>query len=520
MMATKPFAFLPFAIYFDELVKNSGQSATKFAESVKLNERLIRAWRTGERLPNFDHLEKIRKALDLPCDEIRDKLVESMQLSVEQKSSKKSSPPHPLTLNEIEPSSALNPRDLPAKVTRDKANLNQALIHLVQSLEKPIDNQNNRILIVFQSRDIVFEKEFLSEWKNSLKNTIQNGWIIEHIVQIDRARERNLRTIANILRYMSDQDQYQLYKLKHKKLVDVSSGMLIIPGVGAIICYATTHPDYIDQGIFLRQSEDEAQIQIYARHFELMKQQSDPVFRKYDNTQQQQILEALEKLGEADQHAGERIVFLKRLSEVTRPLYFYNKDSNWAKAIQNYYNFTDRQLDQHLETRKKRHEKFRNTLRNDRCRYIYYLKTLNEFISTGTTYPNYFQANEQERLDQLLEIRRLILSEDSNKNFEFALIHEDEEHILGDVKPSFCEVKKGVVTTMEVPTGTTDDHGNLQHKWFVIEDVTVTNAVADYFSDIWDLLKDDSKGLSALLWLNQQINTLEDQLGIPRTGGG
>jgi transcriptional regulator with XRE-family HTH domain len=517
-MATRPYASLPFAIYFDEIIKSRGQSATQFAESVEINERLIRAWRTGERIPNFKNIEVLRKALEIPFDEIKDKLVESIRLGDEQKS--KPASEHLLAVKKMETSLHSKHRELPIKITQNKINLNQALINLVQSLKTPSDDQNNRILIIFQSRDIVFEKEFLGEWKSSLKNTIKNGWTIEHIVQIDRARERNLRTISNILTYVSDEDQYQLYKLKHKKLVDVSSGMLIIPGVGAIICYATEHPDYIDKGIFLQQGEDDDQIQIYAKHFELMKQQSDPVFRKYDNTQQQEVLQALEELGKADQHPGERLVFLKRLSEVTRPLYFYDKDSNWAKAIQKYYNFTDEQLDNHLETRKQRHEVFRNTLRNDRCRYIYYLRTLNEFVSTGTTYPHYFQATEQERLDQLLEIRRLILSEDSNKNFEFALIHEDEEHILGDVKPSFCEVKKGVVTTMEVPTGTSDENGNLKHKWFVIEDATVTNAVVDYFSDIWDFLKDDSKGLSALLWLNQKINGLEDQLKLPRTGGG
>jgi transcriptional regulator with XRE-family HTH domain len=516
----KPYALLPFAVYFDELIKRKGQSSKAFADSVDINERLIRAWRSGERIPNFPNLEALRQVLDLPFDEVKDKLVESMQKKGERKSSTKPSSPL-LAIDEVVPSSNLSIQSRSTKVTSDKSKLNQSLIHLVQSLGEPRDQQHNRILITFQSRDVVFEKEFVEEWKSSLKNTIQNGWFIEHIIQIDRARERNLRTISNILRYMSNEDQYQLYKLKHKKLVDVSSGMLIIPGVGAIVCYATQHPDCIDKGISFKSGADDNQIQICAEHFELIKQQSDSVFKKYDNTKQQEALqEALEELAQTDHHAGERIVFLKRLSEVIRPLSFYDKDSNWAKAIQKYYNFTDQQLDKYLETRKKRHEAFRNTLRNDRCRYIYYLKTLNEFISTGTTYPYYFHATEQERLDQLLEIRRLILSEDSNKNFEFALIHEDEEAILGDVKTSFCEVKKGLVTTMEVPTGTVDENGNLQHKWFVIEDVTVTNAVADYFSDIWDLLKDDSKGLSALLWLNQQINTLEDLLGLPRTGGG
>jgi hypothetical protein len=110
-----------------------------------------------------------------------------------------------------------------------------------------------------------------------------------------------------------------------------------------------------------------------------------------------------------------------------------------------------------------------------------------------------------------------VLSEESNQNFELAILSESEEAEIVNLKPSFCEVKDGIITTMEIPTGTKDDQGNLQHRWFLIADPATTTAFNDYFSEIWDRLKDDSKGLRALAWLNKQITTLEDKLGLPRS---
>ncbi len=522
---SKPYENSPFVLYFDQALKAKGVSTQAFAESVGVNERMIRFWRTGGRLPHFNKLPTLSAALEVSLDDLKDKLMKSLQEkgAKSESSSKgrleKSSLYDALSVNDTSVNDTNLPycettADLPTPVTKGKVNINRAMIALIQSLGKPVDRTNNRIQIIFQNKDVVFEKEYLDLSRDALKKAIDNGWFLEQIIQVDRNRERTLRTIFNILNYTNDENQYMLYKMKHKKSVEASTGMLIIPGKAALICYATQDPDCIDRAIFIQANPDQEQIEVYSQHFELLKKQSEPVFRKFDHDEHQMILE---ELLESDHKAGDRIVFLKRISEVTRPEYFYDRTSNWAKSIQKYYQMTDEQLDIHLSIRKQRHDQFRDVLKSNRCRYMYCASLLEEFVNTGKCYPYYFEATEQERLDQLRETRRLVLSEESNQNFELAILSKSEEAEIANLKHSFCEVKDGIITTMEIPTGTRDDQGNLQHRWFLIADPAMTTAFNDYFSDMWDRLKDDSKNVPALAWLNRQITTLEDRLGIPRS---
>jgi hypothetical protein len=509
---------LGFHIYFGKALKERGISTTDFAKSVEVNERSIRFWRTGKRIPSFEHekLPLISQELEISLDELKAMISKSRQEQGPSNNNKKKEDKS--SLPEVISADSINPQDfnepLPESITRGKANINKSMIALVQSLGKPVDRKNNRILFIFQNRDVVFEKVLLDQWRSALKNAIDNGWFIEQIIQVDRNRERTLRTIFNILNYTNDENQYMLYKLKHRKPFDVSTGMLIVTGKAALISYATQDPDYIDQSIFIKAETEHEQINIYAQHFELLRQQADPVFIKYDNSQHQEILT---ELTESDKEAGDRIVFLKRISEVTRPEYFYNKQSNWARSIQKYYDMTDEQFEIHLATRELRHMQFRDVLRKNHCKYIYRKRDLKEFIKTGKCYPYYFEASHQERLDQLLETRRLILSPESNGRFDLALISEEEEDIIGNIQPCFLEIKDGILTTMEIPTGKRDKHGNLLHRWFLIKDPAITNAFNDHFSDVWDRLRDDSKGIATVTWLNKQINTLEDRLGLPRS---
>jgi hypothetical protein len=525
---SQPYATLPFAVFLSQVMEARKISPKTVETASHINERLIRAWRSGERLPSLEsgYLSDLAKALGCGQKELEARLRQSLQ-QVPRKStgrgqnhrSQQKPLPKPAVLNPLDVDQTNPLQDTtgappPQKVTRGKEALNKAMIAMIQSLGQPADDINNRILIYFHSKEVVFEQEYREQWHESLRGAIQNGWFIDHLIQFSRNNTRTLITISNILRFISDKDQYALYKFKHKKPVDASDGMLVIPGRSAMICCSTSQPEFVDEGIFFQAAEDGQVIEVYTKHFELLKQQAELVYRKFDNYQQEEVLQAFM---DSDNQAGDRTVILKRISEVTRPEEFYKMGSSWSKAIQKYYKFSPNELQQHLKTRKERHDKFRSVIKGNRCRYIYYAKCLKEFVETGKAYPYYFQATEQERLEQLIETKKLILAPESNNNFELAIIHDAEENIIGDIKPSFCEVKSGVITILEVPTGIRDEDGNLQHKWFLIEDSAITTAFQDYLSDVWDRLREDSKGLSALRWLNQQINTLEDQLRIPRS---
>jgi transcriptional regulator with XRE-family HTH domain len=517
----QPYASSAFTRYFEQVVTQKGLSAAEMAALTGFNERLIRAWRKGERLPNFQKLETLSKTLEVSIEELKEKLSTTLQNHAK---TEEISPKVKTTKNRSEgllvaisntPQYEQTIEKLSTKIISGKQEMSKELISFIQLTGEVNDPPNNKILMAFNVKEVIFNKEYLPVWHNSLKEAIKRGWTIEHIIQMD-TRDRALRAIGHILLHTDDNDQYLQYKPKHKRSIDVSNGLVVVPGKGALICYATEQPEYISAGIWIPAKENKKEIEIYEKHFELIKKNSEKTSLKYANNQCQ---EALEEIARSDQQAGDRIVLLKRLSEVTHPDYFYEKGSNWSKSIQKYYKMTDEKLEQHLTTRRERHSRLRAVLKTNRCKYIYYAKVLKEFIDEETCYPYYFRPELTEKLDQLKEIRRLVLAPESNNNFEFAIISEEEEKSLNlsDFRPVFCESKQGVITIMEIPMNIKDKEGNLQHQWHLIKDRTMTNSFHDYFVELWDSLKDDSKGLPALAWLNQQINTLEDKLGKQRS---
>jgi hypothetical protein len=521
----RPFRDCPFAKYLDNAMNAMGISPSALRDKIReqngthIDDRTIRAWRTGERFPkDLSVVRLLAEALGCPVNDLEECWITSSREKIakgkpsrtskkEKNNPLKDKTQQPLSIEPHKVSWPFEQVGTPSKSTRGKSALNRAIIKMIQGLGKPSDEDHNRILITFQSKDFVFETNYRKEWRDSLTEAIKNGWYIEHIIQIPRDKNRILITIANILRFISDKDQYSLYKFKHKSH-SVAIGMVIIPGHSAMLCRSTEHPDYLDAGIYFNAENDDKEIDILTDNFKLLKEQADPVYQMFDSYDQEEMLNAF---SQSDQEIGDRTVILRRLSEITRPSSFYEPNSSWARAIQRYYNFNEYELKQHLKTRERRHNEFRRMLTKSKYRYMYYESCLDEFVKTGSAYPYYFQATIEERLEQLRETRSFF---DNNQNLAIAIISREEEEEIANIKPTFCEVKDGIIVIMEVPTGTRDEKGNRQHKWFLIKDPTITSAFQHHLSDIWDSLKDESKDPRyTLKWLDRQIEKLEMQLG-------
>jgi hypothetical protein len=503
----RPYADLPFAMYLDRKMEEMNLSPKKIAAIVKVDERLIRAWRTGERLGQLEKLPGLAQALQCSYKELEEHLIESIKKKPSRKSRTIFS--SPLNGGETSISCEKLSNDLNQQVIRDRSKLNMSMISMIESLGEP-DSESHEILIVLQSKHRTLDDEARDRWHQSLGDAIKKGWTVHHIIQVGRDLDRILFAVSNILRFIDNSEKYNLYKFKQKGSPIAAHGMIVIPGKSALICTATKNEDYLDSGIYLNANGDSEQIEVYRERFELLKKQSESVYEKFDRYQQPELLEAFSR---SDQESGSRTVILKRISEIHRPLYFYAPDSDWVKALRQYFSkFTEDEFEEHIKTRKKRHNEILKRLNESRYRYIYYKSCFEEFVETGKAYPHYFTATPQQRLDQLKEIENLLLN---SPNFEIALVEGDEENMV-NIKPIFCEVKEGITAVMEVPCN--DHEGNIDHKWCLIKDPTITRALEEHLLQLWDRLRATSKDqISVLRWFRQKIQTLEDKIRLSDT---
>lgn len=482
-------------------------SPKQIAERTHINERLVRAWRTGERLGQLEKLPSLAKVLQCPYEELEKHLVESMKKKPERRP--KTIFSSPLNVNGTSVSQKETPENFNGRVIRDKSQLRAVMISMIESLEETND-KSSEILIALQSKNRILDNEARDRWHQSLGDAIKKGWTVHHIIQVGRDLDRILFAVSNILRFIDNSEKYNLYKFKQKGIPIVAHGVIIIPGKSALICTATKSEDDLDSGIYLNANSDNDEIEVYRERFELLTKQAEFICEKFDRYQQPELLNAFSR---SDQESGSRTVMLKRISEIHRPLSFYTPNSDWAKALQKYYKFSEDEIKEHIKTRKKRHDEILERLNESRYRYIYYKSCFEQFANTGEAYPYYFKATLQQRLDQLKEIENLLLN---SPNFEIALIEEDEENMV-NIKPVFCEVKEGIAAIMEVPCY--DQQGEIDHKWFLIKDSIVIRSLEEHLLQLWDRLRATSKDqISVLRWFKQKIQTLEDQIRLSNQG--
>ncbi|MEM9905107.1 MAG: hypothetical protein AAF921_08810 [Cyanobacteria bacterium P01_D01_bin.44] len=390
----------------------------------------------------------------------------------------------------------------------------ETAICLLENLPNP-QKLNDEVLLMIQGRIATFEtfaEDLQPRWYEAVKSALQKGWRVIHVVRIDDDLERIKKMVRGILLMVGQVGEYRPYAFKQKYVLPVAESFLLVPSIDeGMIFYAGGQARYADSAIYFR---DKTQIHILKKHFKQLQQVMNPIFCIW-----KRYIDVISRLERADGVPGERIVILKRLSEIQRPNTLYNTDCSWAKSYQTAHNLEFEELCKGLEFRQSRQKNLKKHSLNHSCKYIFTRKCIERYVHDGyeSSIAGYV-ASISERIAQLKMYQEFL----KHPSYEMALSEEAISQAPGildeliapaeisEIIPNFCEVLENYLVLMQIQINR-ESAQHIESKWIVIEEPIIVNAFYQYLLDIWEtkIPKSRKDKFHISNWLKNQKKILQ-----------
>ena len=517
--------------------KSAKWLATKLQElGSPLDDSLIRRWMSGARVPQEGHEAISNIAQALGCSEAEVK--KNHELSLAWFKQRKEQAQRKRRISRVQSNDATNLLVKPDtsltsrgnKVLIDKRELLgdgeksigieevrpilETAICFLEQLPEP-KNRNDELLLMIHGRTATIEEfaeDLQPRWYEAVKSALQKGWKVIHGVRLDDDFERIKKMVRGVLLLVGHEGKYEPRIFKQKYVLPVAESFMLVPSLNeGMIFYAGGQPRYVDSAIYIK---DEIQINILKRHFYQLKEEMNPVFYIWKC-----YSDAISRLERADNAPGNRIVILKRLSNIQRPNGSYKPNSSWAKAHQLANHLDVDELHEVLKFRQLRQEKLKRHSFSYDCKYIFTRRCIGNFLETGKepSLPEY-TASVDDRIAQILTYQDLL----NYPHYAMALSEEaifqapniSEELIRStkfpDIIPNFCEVLENHLVLMQIPIKRKLSQHS-ESKWIAIEEPIIVKAFYQYLLDIWEtkIPKARKDKFHIIHWLEEEKKRLQ-----------
>lgn len=377
--------------------------------------------------------------------------------------------------------------------------------------------KGSTILMTFQGKVSGFRNlpHLQPFWIHAIKTALEKGWNIVHLFRIDENFVQTINIVSDVLYFIGYEGKYEPRAFPKGYTLPVAQSFLLIPDRDeGLISYGKDQADHIDAGIYIK---DSAQLRILADYFKQLQRHTKPFFKSYDSYLDNEFLEIV---SQADKEPGPRIAILKRLSEITRPLSWYEPSSRWAIALGKSFNLSpeDPQYEKLIAYRRSRLENLQQHLEKYSARYMYTGKCVEQFAKDGTANSshNYFTAERCERYEQLMNMVGWLEKKKYKNNYQIALFEEEivpsnrgvEPIKTDEINPFFCEVLHDNLVIMEVPN---KGRKTSSTKWLLIKEPVLVHAFHQYLMKLWNTIPDERKDTAYVSrWLRNRAEKVKD----------
>lgn len=364
-----------------------------------------------------------------------------------------------------------------------KDKLGNTLIWLLENLNILENQENKKILLAFQGNKSIFgissdseneENNSGKRWYSAISSAIEKGYDFTHIIRLGNNELRIQEFVIRILSLLDNkQGKYTLKSMKDDQTLVPPYGFMLVPTnpKEVIITLSTQDSNLVDAGIW---TKDKSLVELFEEHSKLMEDNSREIFQFFNG-----YTELSNKILKAEQFGGPRYIFLKRLSEITRPKSFYTLESRWAKDLfERLKIYDENKQKDHLEARKQRRLELDRHLTKYPCYYIYQ-KSI--FFDEPSHYETLTKDELADKIEEFDTISDLLF----NSNFNIAFLEEEDisKENLNKIKPIFCEVLSSELLFMEFP----------MERWYLTEESIIVDAFRVYFSNLWKSIDNKKK---------------------------
>lgn len=345
----------------------------------------------------------------------------------------------------------------------------------------------------------------------AMRKCLQKGWNLRHSIRLDKTDTlRTINTIKMLLSYSGLRGKHEPYYLTDSGPLPVPYDLLVIPGIGAMLCFATRQADHLDAGIFLSWKDQKDQVALLEQHAAQLFEapQAKPLLRSFSLENGKDEWQLIQVLADLEREGGTRFVMkLDGLSAVTRPPSFYLPESHlleWRPS---------EERAQLVDAMIVRWQAFKHNALSDSYRDVCSRSSVMRYVEhgifahddtdfTGGDRENRI-ATESERRDHLENVIRML---NDHKNYELALVDEAEEKQMLHGTQWEAVSDHGVVLYVTAH----DEQGAETLIGLAITEPSVVKAFQAYGRQIWESISLANRDREQVIaWLKKQLEVLE-----------
>ena len=330
-------------------------TSRSLARALGKDESLVRHWLIGDRFPNprSTPIESIARILGLTPDEtvqMESAYNTSRRLHNEAKSRGNRSsietlmrPPDARPEQRL-PDELANHK-LPNSISTVRGEEAIARITIAMYSEAARGSPDGRMIYLTYNgaRNFLPRESELDQWfMLALRGAMERGWKVCQMARLDHNIQRSIELVDSIRAYLgagADNGGAYLpyYHSKQYGTLDVPDGLTLVPGVGALLVFATKQADHVDAGIYFPENKAREHVNLLIEHIERFLQTPGvlkPLLRVYetvkDNKPASDDLSFNEALLTYEQHATGPIFLVKGgFGLASRPESSLADDSTW-----------------------------------------------------------------------------------------------------------------------------------------------------------------------------------------------
>lgn len=352
-------------------------------------------------------------------------------------------------------------------------------------------------------------------WTQALCAALEEGWGLWHALRLDRTNpSRTIEIVESMLAYLVLSNGHIPY-YRYDPL-DVPYDIVLVPGIGAVICFATQSSSQVDSALFVSEPE---QLALLEAHVRLLCASSTPLLRRIVHAADAKDRPFTQALAEIEQYAGGLdIVKPDGLGALTRPPSFYNEQSIFMRDLSPE---ARRTRIAHMSARWKAFERHahdypyrvictkRAVLRYARTRVLARDDTDLAWTGKAQVWPSWQDVREHlKRAVQILEDRTL--------RYELALLDDDEADLIGTSQWEVAGDHRVLLEIFPKKVGDRPDEKaeatDLKEVDLEIAEPTIVRAFRDYFNQLWNQIRPSNRDKDEnVKWLQRRIAELEHE---------
>ncbi|MFA9464871.1 MAG: hypothetical protein ACERKN_11350 [Velocimicrobium sp.] len=368
-------------------------------------------------------------------------------------------------------------------------------LHLLKLAIAQTNVKDQTLYISFNNDVPNMFSDDLIQWRNLLLEAIQTGWTIIVLLRFNRNTVRNIHFI-NFAAPLILTNKFIMYYFKNYDAFSSGIETLIIPDVGALICFVTESISHVDSALYLK---DRCAINMLRSYTTvLINSYSTPLIKYYSSKNIREYSNCLLKIEEGigSRHFNKYGIGMLLLP----PHLYYNlleKCSISHEGKKEAYDYYIQRL----------HAFFKNVKHYD-YKDIFFLEALRDLVEHQQFYFYHLLGIEkiEVTIPEIIELlNNIIVLLKNNDNYSLALIQNEKQNNL--ISGEFdCFVKEGKGIILE-GYNTIQPNSKIM---LSIQEPMIIQALEAYYNHIWEQIAPVNKEKTDIIhFLENQIYLLE-----------